>query len=98
MGKSKRGRASSSLYTPGPPRLNIDLQLWYHFVLYSHWLPQSFLACDCCALARDEVIDCVLGQFLLFAFSCDNRMTVQCCAMRLFNCVLGQFLSFTLFM
>ena len=31
MEKSKRGRASSSLYTPGPLGLNIDLLLWYHF-------------------------------------------------------------------
>ena len=52
MGKSKRGRASSSLYTPGPLGLNIDLLLWYHFVHYFHWLPQPPLACDYCALLR----------------------------------------------
>ena len=46
LGKSKRGRASLSLYTPGPLRLNIDLILWYHFVHYPHWLPQFLVTCD----------------------------------------------------
>ena len=40
MGKSKRGWVNSSLYTPGPLRLNIDLLLWYHLSLNSDWLPQ----------------------------------------------------------
>ena len=50
--KSKRGRASLSLYTPAHPGLNIDSTLWYHFIYYSDWLPQSYLACDYCALLR----------------------------------------------
>ena len=52
MGKSKRGQVSLSLYTPSPIRLNLDLLLWYHFVHYSDWLPQSYLACDYCAGLR----------------------------------------------
>ena len=49
MGKSKRGQASSSLYTPGPLELNVDLQLLYHFILNSDWSSHSPLTCDYCA-------------------------------------------------
>ena len=70
MEKSKRGRASLSLYTPGPLRLNIGLLLWYHFAHYSHWLPQSLLTCDYCALLR---MGAYWGHSIVFPFHVINE-------------------------
>ena len=86
MGKSKRGRASLSLYTPGPLRLNIDLLLWYDSVYYSHWLPQSFLACDYCTELRMAAHG---GRSIVLSFHVIKEwrgLAAYGCALRLFDC------------